>query len=224
MRCEWLYIPGASAKMAHGHYPLFGELNTRNEWLYHDSCSSRELLSKSVIVSSCVDASLLASVRCSNSALSLLENHITSHLHALESPAFPTKQHFGFLLIDEAAQASEMELCIPLSVVAPAPEFYSTVPPASDLPHVTICGDTKQLGPRIESTDCRNYDMDVSLLERLFERDVYRLSPFSRKATRARRAQGAKEQIQNLATPFCNLTKNYRSHPAILMLPSTLVS
>lgn len=175
-------------------------------------------------MTTCVDASLLYSIRCSNSALSTLENHIVSHLHASETLPFPTRQHFGFLLVDEAAQASEMELCVPLSVVAPASPFYTTAAPLSDIPHVTICGDVKQLGPRIESVDCRNHDMDVSLLERLFARDVYRLSPFSRKAVRLRRVVGEREEAQTISIPFCNLTKNYRSHPAILMLPSTLVS
>lgn len=154
-----------------------------------------------------------------------------SYLRAPATPPITTHQdlHFGFLLVDEAAQASEMELCVPLSVVTPG-----STPPASnkalqppprfdDLPvHVTICGDVKQLGPRIESGECRSHDMDVSLLERLFERDPYRLSPFSRKAARARRPSG-KGLEQSISTPFCNLTKNYRSHPAILMLPSTLV-
>ncbi|KAF8298246.1 P-loop containing nucleoside triphosphate hydrolase protein [Clavulina sp. PMI_390] len=217
-------------------------------WCHHENGlwalpPIKDLLSKSVIVTSCVDASLLFSARCTNAALSILEDHFTSHLHSnahTPPPPFPTRQHFGFLLIDEAAQASEMELCIPLSVVAPAPTFYRTGQPipAADLPHVTICGDTKQLGPRIESADCRNHDMDVSLLERLFERDVYKNSPFSRKAMRMqrlakqqpvighkRRKNGTVEErhpVQGISTPFCNLTKNYRSHPAILMLPSTL--
>ncbi len=83
-------------------------------------------------------------------------------------------------------------------------------------PHVTICGDWKQLGPRIESELCRNNDMDVSLLERLFGRKLYKDSPFSR--------EYPVHVSQPASTPFCNLVKNYRSHPAILMLPSTLVS
>ena len=152
-----------------------------------------------------------------------------SYLCAPTTPPVSAHQelHFGFLLVDEAAQASEMELCAPLSVVAPAPvpavpkqaALHFDYPPV----HVTICGDVKQLGPRIESVECRNHDMDVSLLERLFERDPYRLSPFSRKALRTRRGDPRKEVRQPISTPFCNLTKNYRSHPAILMLPSTLV-
>lgn len=188
----------------------------------------RALLSKRVIVTSCVDASLLTSLRCSNAALAILEDLIASHLRAPESLPFPTRLHFGFLLVDEAAQASEMELCVPLAVVAPAPPFTALLPlakPTLTLPHVTICGDVKQLGPRIESAECRSHDMDVSLLERLFERDVYKQSPFTRTAIHAQRRwlgyPPAKKQP--LSTPFCNLTKSYRSHPAILMVPSTLV-
>lgn len=187
----------------------------------------RSLLSKRVIVTSCVDASLLSSVRCSNSALSAVEEHIMSYLRAPAIPSFSHQDlHFGFLLVDEAGQASEMELCVPLSVVAPgfAPVSKKALQ-LFDYPlvHITICGDVNQLGPRIESVECRNHDMDVSLLERLFERDPYRLSSFSRKTLRTRRGDVAMQVKQPISTPFCNLTKNYRSHPAILMLPSTLV-
>lgn len=151
--------------------------------------------------------------------------------HSAASPGLPHGEHFGFLLVDEAAQASEAELCIPLSVLAPAPMGGSAgISPSYDydataLPHVTICGDMKQLGPRIESEECRNLDMDVSLLERLFDLEVYRNSPFSRKALKLRRGKSSNEKqvTQKITTPFCNLTKNYRSHPAILMLPSTIV-
>jgi hypothetical protein len=154
-----------------------------------------------------------------------------SYLRAPSTPVITRQDlHFGFLLVDEAAQASEMELCVPLSVVTPgstSPASNKALQPSprfDDLPvHLTICGDVKQLGPRIESVECQNHDMDVSLLERLFERDPYRLSPFSRKAARARRGASGKGVEQSISTPFCNLTKNYRSHPAILMLPSTLV-
>lgn len=129
-------------------------------------------------------------------------------------PQFPERLHFGYLLVDEAAQSSEAEICIPLSVVLP----HISYPAAASMsrPHVTICGDWKQLGPRIEGEQCRNSDMDVSLLERLFDRKLYKDSPFSR--------EHPGHIIQPASTPFCNLVKNYRSHPAILMLPSTLVS
>jgi len=153
-----------------------------------------------------------------------------SHLRAPAPPSAPQHLHFGFLLVDEAAQASEMELCVPLSVVAPectsaASNNALRLSAGFDHPpvQVTICGDAKQLGPRIESAECRNHRMDVSLLERLFERDLYRLSPFSRKAVKLEPRALGNEVKQSISTPFCNLKKNYRSHPAILMLPSILV-
>ncbi|KAF8332336.1 P-loop containing nucleoside triphosphate hydrolase protein [Cantharellus anzutake] len=175
----------------------------------------RHLLSKRVIVTSCLDASLLFSARCSNAALGILEDHTQAHLQAPNVPPFPERLHFGYLLVDEAAQSSEAEICIPLSVVLPHITYSSLASAAR--PHITICGDWKQLGPRIEGEVCRNNDMDVSLLERLFDLNIYKDNPYSRE--RSARTPGSP---QPTSTPFCNLVKNYRSHPAILMLPSTL--
>ena len=177
----------------------------------------RTLLSKRVIVTSCADSSLLSFARCTNSSLGILEDHFQSHLYAPDSLPFPSNHHFGFLLVDEAAQASEAEICVPLAVVSPHPSSLKSSTPT---PHITICGDSRQLGPRIESEHCRNHDMDVSLLERLFGRDLYRENPFARGNLR----RAAPHSLhQTISTPFCNLTINYRSHPAILMIPSTLV-
>jgi hypothetical protein len=80
--------------------------------------------------------------------------------------------------------------------------------------HVTICGDAKQLGPEIVSEEARGEDMDVSFLERLEEREVYRLH----EASRERRGEW------RLGTPFVDLVRNYRSTGELLCLPSTLVS
>lgn len=69
------------------------------------------------------------------------------------------------------------------------------------------------------SEECRLIDLDVSLLERLSDRPLYRDHPFARKNRRGNpRAQWT------LGCPFMDLTKNYRSATPILMLPSTLVS
>lgn len=120
--------------------------------------------------------------------------------------------HFAYFLLDEAAQVFELETNIPLAVIV-------TDSAVSHHATVALCGDIYQLGPVVVSSECRNREMDLSLLERLSERAVYRDHPYSRR--NRRRNPGLS---WSLGTPFSDLTKNYRSHPAILMLPSTLVS
>lgn len=171
----------------------------------------RELLSKRVTVSSCTDAAILLEGRCTNHDLSMLELHTATTLHPLVPPPLPSP-HFGFLLIDEAAQATEADLVCAMAVVVTDDRF-------SERAQVTICGDPKQLGPVIVSPDCRALDLDVSLLERLADRPVYRDHPF------ARRNRKLNPDLKWLpGTPFVDLVKNYRSAAPILMLPSTLVS
>ncbi|SCV71091.1 BQ2448_2679 [Microbotryum intermedium] len=169
-----------------------------------------ELLSKRVIVCSLVDAAMLLYARCSNHDLNelLLYTHKAVHpLHPVENPS----PHFGFLLVDEAAQASEPDLACALSVVAVDPLR------SSGRPHVTICGDPKQLGPVIVSQEARFQGLDVSLLERLAQRNLYAQHPCARN-----RKQENPHAVWTLGTPFVDLVKNYRSAVPILMLPSTL--
>lgn len=168
------------------------------------------LLSKRVICCSVLDAALLLSARLSNHDLSSLQIHTLSTIHPKE-PIPLAKPHFGFLLVDEAAQASEPDLACALSIVATDYSFASAA-------HVTICGDARQLGPVIVSPEARSMGLDVSLLERLMEREVYSSHPCAR---RNMIQTGAKWK---LGAPMVSLTKNYRSATPILMLPSTLVS
>lgn len=157
--------------------------------------------------------------KCTNAALSTLEHHVALHIHP-ESKTLLIP-HFEFLLIDESGQALEPELMIPIAVVVPACNPDIVYDPAHS-PHIAICGDHKQLGPRVESEKCRATEMDLSVLERLFKRYVYRKHPMAR-AMMTQELRIRATRLSLLAAPFCNLTKNYRSHPAILMLPSTLV-
>lgn len=167
------------------------------------------LLSKRVICCTVLDAALLLEARLSNHDLSTLQLHTLSSIHPRSRFAL-AKPHFGFLLVDEAAQASEPDLSCALSVVA---TDYSWCSPC----HVTICGDSRQLGPHIVSPEARAMGLDASLLERLAEREVYRDHPYSR------RNRGLNQDARwTLGTPFVDLTKNYRSATPILMLPSTL--
>lgn len=176
-----------------------------------------------------MDANLLVLAGCTNSALQRVESKVISTIHPSSRsnpPSHPIKPHFTHLLVDEAAQATEPDCLIPLTVVMPEPGIGR-----DDEVHVTLCGDSKQLGPHISSEKAREMDLDNSLLDRLFERKVYKDHPRSRqnllKSLRAGndgRANLEVDMDEVLKTPFVNLTKNYRSHMSILMLPSTLVS
>ena len=74
------------------------------------------------------------------------------------------------------------------------------------MPQIVICGDIKQLPAIVTSSRARDHALDVSLMERLQERLVYDL----------------KANEQNDSANIIRLVKNYRSHPGILLLPSTI--
>ncbi|KAK0463235.1 helicase MOV-10 [Desarmillaria tabescens] len=163
----------------------------------------KTLMRCKVVVTSCLDAGILTGARCTNNILGMLEHSVVNAIHPTR--ACLIKPHWTHLLIDEAAQGSEPELLVPISVVLPFsdPEDKAS-PEVSVTPQLVLCGDPNQLGPIIFSDHCRSNDLDISLLERLFERPLY-----------------TNEQC-SIYKPFVNLVKNYRSHPAILMPPSAL--
>ncbi|KAL5476887.1 hypothetical protein ACEPAI_3073 [Sanghuangporus weigelae] len=97
--------------------------------------------------------------------------------------------HFTHIFIDEAAQATEPEVMIPIKTML-GPET-----------NVILSGDVKQLGPIIRSPIARELGLGVSYLERLMSTPVYDEN----------RAKGRS---------MVKLTKNYRSHQAILNFPN----
>ncbi|KAK0236940.1 P-loop containing nucleoside triphosphate hydrolase protein [Armillaria nabsnona] len=160
----------------------------------------KNLMRYKVVVTSCLDAGILTGARCTNSMLGMLEHSVINVIHPTRVSSI--KPHWSHLLIDEAAQGSEPELLVPISVVLP---FSDSEDKAPESMHVTsLCFRWTLLGPIIFSDHCRSNDLDISLLERLFERTLY-----------------TNEQ-SSIYKPFVNLVKNYRSHPAILMPPSAL--
>ncbi|RDB23524.1 RNA helicase Mov10l1 [Hypsizygus marmoreus] len=182
----------------------------------------KTLMNYRVVVCSCLDAGILAAAQCSNTALVRLEQEIAEALHPRRLAKPRISPHWTHLLIDEAAQGSEPELLIPISVVftqlsAPEPaEDWSTPMFA---PQMVLCGDPQQLGPIVTSEKARSGELDVSLLERLFERPLYA------EHAQARSKMGPQQHSPLRPfqfTPFTNLVKNYRSHPAILMPPSAI--
>ncbi|KAF8064102.1 P-loop containing nucleoside triphosphate hydrolase protein [Lyophyllum atratum] len=168
------------------------------------------LMKYRVVVCSCLDASLLVAGQCTNTALVRMEEEVTRSFHPHRLPKHQATPHWSHLLIDEAAQGSEPELLIPISVVhmkIPA-ETKLGVDGATPMfaPQVVLCGDSQQLGPIVTAEKARTGELDISLLERLFERPLY--------------ADNIHARSRGAVKP--SPVDNYRSHPAILMPPSAI--
>lgn len=134
-------------------------------------------------------------------------------IHPLDHLPEP-KLHWSALLLDEAAQATEPEVLVPLGVVAPP-----ISPPISSQPLFVMAGDECQLGPR---TALPSSPLKTSTFARLAKRRVYAAHPLAR-------GKGGKApppltmSLLPIHRPaFANLVRNYRSHPAILSVPSSL--
>ena len=172
-----------------------------------------ELMSCKIIVATCRAADVLVQARVTNSDLVALEKNTMDMLYpqlaAKRRKAQNTHLHWIALIVDEAAQATEPEMLIPISVVAP-PTTSSTKPN----PILVLAGDQYQLGPRIYNTFTT---LRISLFERLSNERIFAGHPQARQSYRR---LGPFEQM--LRPAFVNLTRNYRSHPAILAVPSTL--
>ncbi|KAJ3818044.1 P-loop containing nucleoside triphosphate hydrolase protein [Lentinula raphanica] len=192
-----------------------------------------------VVVTSCLDASILVDSGCTNIMSCALEEHTVSSLHPHRKIKHQVVPHWTHLLIDEAAQGSEPELLIPVSVVVTSDEFSTHDQKCNDLvngaassdhhwlstaPQLVLCGDPNQLGPIIASQHARNHELDVSLLERLFDRPMYAEHAEARHPRRLPLTGLPLHQhtTHTMFKPFVNLVKNYRSHPAILMPPSAM--
>lgn len=122
-----------------------------------------------VVACSCIDANILADAQCTNISLMRLESEVLSSIHPHAEQAV-VKPHWTHLLIDEvrihreftatrahdrvivnpqAAQGSEPELCIPISVIAtdtPSPLSSGPVGGKTELsqPQLILCGDRFQ--------------------------------------------------------------------------------
>lgn len=110
----------------------------------------------------------------------------------LVSAGFPLG-HFTHVFIDEAGQAMEPEVLIPLQLVDQTKGGK-----------VIMVGDPKQLGPVIRSNLATKHGLSTSLLERLMTTELY-----SKKPTYDPRC-------------ITKLVRNFRSHPALLDVPGRL--
>ncbi|XP_073777366.1 RNA helicase Mov10l1 isoform X1 [Danio rerio] len=101
--------------------------------------------------------------------------------------------HFTHVFVDEAGQATEPETLIPLSLLSETSG------------QIVLAGDPKQLGPVVKSRLASVFGLGVSLLERLMGNSLYTC--------------GERGFNPLLVT---KLLYNYRSHEALLDLPSRL--
>ncbi|KAF2247814.1 P-loop containing nucleoside triphosphate hydrolase protein [Trematosphaeria pertusa] len=177
----------------------------------------QNLMAFDVVVTSCRDASILVDARLTNADLWTIEKNMLSAFHPEDSAPSPPKLHWGALLIDEAAQATELDVLPGISVVCP-PAAYSQEYPQ---PRFAMAGDENQLGPRTASRDPQ---FSTSLFARLFDRPLYKNHPLSRSNMKPSAGPPVlkKSMLPILYPPFTNLIRNYRSHPAILSVPSSL--
>ena len=169
------------------------------------------LMAYKIVVTTCLGADVLEQARLTNRDLVSLEAKMSEAIHpprrnTEELRSKTIDNHWEALLVDEAAQATEPEILIPLMVVAPHQKYQC----ARD-PLFVMAGDQHQLGPR---TYDRSTDLHISLFERLSKVPVY--NQISKK--------GARTKIDRhvLNQPFVHLIRNYRSHPSIIAVSSSL--
>ncbi|XP_063767729.1 RNA helicase Mov10l1 [Eleginops maclovinus] len=101
--------------------------------------------------------------------------------------------HFTHIFLDEAGQATEPESLIPMSYMSETDG------------QIVLAGDPCQLGPLVKSKLAAAFGLGVSLLERLMANPLY-----------ARHEWGYNPKL------VTKLIYNYRSHEALLTLPSKL--
>lgn len=165
------------------------------------------LMGYKVVVTTCQAADILVQARVTNRDLTSLQDNMISILNP-EVNAARAPRHWAGLLIDEAAQATEPENLIPLTVVSPP-----TLHPRHECPLFVMAGDEHQLNPRTYSDSTT---LHISLFERLSNTAMYASHPLARKTLRRT------PHYPMLRPPFVNLVRNYRSHPAILAVPSSM--
>ena len=169
----------------------------------------QELLKKRVVITTCRDAAMLVQARLTNRDIADLYTNVAKALYPLNSPSTDQRCHWLSLIIDEAAQATEPETAIPMTVVDP-PLGIERV----DYPQFIMAGDEHQLNARIYGPSSA---LKISLFERLAKRSPYTSHPLARKNMNRRNTDSSIKRA-----PFVNLVRNYRSHEAILALPSAL--
>ena len=167
-----------------------------------------ELLSKKVVITTCRDAVILLKARATNHDIASLQYDVSRMLYPFHDPPDALPCHWLSLIIDEAAQATEPEAVIPIAVIDPHHKFNRGC-----FPLLIMAGDEHQLNARVYAPST---PLKISLFERLAKGPPYSSHPLARKNL------GSKDAKSPIYAPFVNLRRNYRSHEAILAVPSTL--
>lgn len=187
-----------------------------------------EMLEFDIIVCTCEDAHFLYLAGLTNHQLRLHRMNVLARAAqefndcGIQLPHIPQvhEPHFTHLFIDEAAQATEPETLIPLSVVVDST-------PGSRKVEIALVGDPRQLSPRVFSTKAANAGLSRSLMERLLRRpiqclgggDEALLGPEMSTMDALLRYSFARDGHEQLSF---FLTTNYRGHPSFLAMPSAL--
>ncbi|KAG7205187.1 hypothetical protein KM043_018276 [Ampulex compressa] len=108
--------------------------------------------------------------------------------------------YFSHIILDEVSQSTEPEALIPITLMGKKNEYQKGELHAQ----VVIAGDHYQLGPTVKSKAIQHL-LGISILERMM-----RLEPY--------------QKIDDKYNPYyiTKLTRNYRSHKAILHIPNKL--
>lgn len=184
--------------------------------------TSEELLSASVIVCTCNDASLLFRCGLTNEQLRTRRRCFRTHLETRLKQCNLAGQlegideaQFTHLFIDEAAQATEPETMIPFSVVVdPRPGARQV--------EIVLVGDPRQLSPNVFSKAAADTGLGMSMLERLLQQDINKLEGSDDMVGPNLKTmeQLLRYSFQEQLSVF--LTMNYRGHPSFLFMPSVL--
>lgn len=184
------------------------------------------LLNFQVIVCTCSDAHLLYQIGLTNQQLRVRRGCLHAYLKKtcdeanLEFVLLGADEcHFTHLFVDEAAQASEPETLIPLSVVAD--------PFGKRKVEIALVGDPRQLSPAVYSNQAAEAGLKKSWMERLLQRPVSCLGGGQSHMLGPDMVQmeewlkySFRHNGQEQLSVF--LTLNYRGHPSFLMMPSVL--
>ena len=104
-----------------------------------------DLMKYRVVVSNCQDTGMLVNGRVTNGELMRAQRDLYRSIHPLSTRRPPPLHpHWTHLLVDEAAQASEPEVLIPMEVVLPWIDYSGRGHDGTKDPVVVLCGDVHQ--------------------------------------------------------------------------------